>query len=218
MTPVIAEKIDARVNCAELFESIRPLLEKYPAEMRSPAIGGWALQSTNRSYKDGWSLDFCPYNGPKNRGPTWTPQSEAELKMQPVQEFVQPTEILTPAFANLLQELDSVGLNPRRARIIQLMPGASSVWHQDGSKRFYQARLHIPLVTNDGCFFETEDGRYHMAADGSYYFVHINKMHRVVNNGSTVRYHFVVHVWDQQGITQWHQYNPLNNDGETVHP
>lgn len=218
MTPLIAEKIDARVNCVELFNSVKPLLDTYPAAMRSPAIGGWALQSTNGSYKDGWSLDFCPFNGPGNQGPTWTPQNEEEKKLPPVQEFIKPTEILTPSFEKLLKGLDSLGLNPRRARIIRLMPGMSSVWHQDGSKRFYQTRLHIPLVTNEGCFFETEDGRYHMPADGNFYFVHINKMHRVVNNGNTIRYHFVVHAWDQNGITQWHRYDPLQNEGETVHP
>lgn len=218
MKPIIAEKIVARVNCQQLFKSVEPLLEKYPAVMRSPAIGGWALQSTNGSYKDGWSLDFCPFNGPDNRGPAWTPQNELERGLPSIQEFVKPTEVLTPEFSQLLLDLDRQGLHPRRARIIALMPGKSSVWHQDGSKRFYQTRLHIPLVTNEGCLFETEDGTYHMAADGNYYFVHINKPHRVMNNGSTIRYHFVVHVWDQKHITEWHRYDPLQNDGETVHP
>lgn len=218
MAPLIAEKIDARVNCLELFKSVEPLLVQFPAAMRSPSIGGWALQSSNGSYKDGWSLDFCPFNGPGNQGPTWTPQNEVESRMPSIQDFKLPTEVLTPQFSKLLETLQKQGLHPRRARIIQLMPGTSSVWHQDGSKKFYQVRLHIPLVTNDCCFFETQDGNYHMAPDGSYYFVHINKPHRVVNNGSTIRYHFVVHVWDQKKFTQWHQYDPSANEGETVHP
>lgn len=88
-----------------------------------------------------------------------------------------------------------MGLNPRGARIIRIKPGAKTVWHIDGSDRFYQVRVNIPLLTNDHCFFETEQGRYHMKADGALYFVHINKIHRAANFGETVRYQFVCHTY-----------------------
>ncbi len=37
-----------------------------------------------------------------------------------------------------------------------------------------------------------------MVDDGSCYWVHINRLRRVVNLGTTDRFHFVVNVWGQQ--------------------
>lgn len=216
--PLIAERVEAQVDTQNLWQSIKPLLEKYPAVHRSPAFGGWSLQSTNGSYKDGWSMDFCPYNGPENEGPTWTPRTEAELKIPTIQEYKRPTELMTASFTALFEQLESLGLNPRRGRIIKLAPRSATVWHQDGSSRFYQARIHIPLVTNKACFFETDKGVFHMPSDGAFYFVHINHMHRAVNDSDEDRYHFVAHIWDQKPITQFHQYRPKEHAGETVHP
>lgn len=218
MSQIVAERISAQVNNDELFVEASKLFNQYPSVQRSVAVGGWSLQSTNGTYQDGWSLDFCAYNGPQNRGPSWTPQDEIEKKMSTVQDCVRPTEMTIAPFSQLLQNLESQGLNPRRARIIKLAAGTSSVWHQDGVEKFYQVRLHIPLFTNSGCFFETVNGQYHMASDGAYYFVHINQKHRVVNSGTQDRYHFVCHVWDQKKITQHHQYNVEMNLGETFHP
>ena len=214
----IVERLIAKVNIAEIIDSLSPLFEKYPIVRRSQAVGGWALQSTNSSYKDGWTMDFCPYNGPRNIGPTWTPKTESEQSLPEIQKYVVPTELTTEPIKNLLADLETKGLNPRRARIIKLSANSSTVWHQDGSKIFYQCRLHIPLVTNEECFFETEDGRYHMRADGSIYFVHINRVHRVVNFGDKDRLHFLAHIWDQNEITSKHRYDANEFLGETVHP
>lgn len=215
--PPICEIIKDSIPVQDLFDELRPHLEKLPPFHRSPAFGGWALQSTNGSYQDGWTMDFCPFNGPANRGPSWHPRDPEEAKIPPIQDYVQPTEIQTPLLAALFTKLNQLGLNPRRARIIRLMPNSRTVWHQDGSPRIYQARLHIPLVTNPGCFFETDQGAQHMPADGSLYFVHINRFHRAVNNGDSIRYHFVCHIWDTRGITHHHRYDPSLCDFEAPH-
>lgn len=214
----IAERVEAQIDTQELIESVWPLLQKHPAVHRSPAFGGWSLQSTNGSYEDGWTLDFCPYNGPENMGPSWRAYSPEEEKLKTIQEYILPTQITSVPFSNLLQKLEDMGLNPRRGRIIKLKAHSATVWHQDGSTRFYQARIHIPLITNSECFFETDEGKHHMPADGGLYFVHINKMHRAVNNSAQDRYHFVAHVWDQKHITRFHQYRLENNLGESIHP
>lgn len=215
---MIAEKIFAQYNIAEILESIAPLMEKYKPVQRSRAVGGWALQSTNGSYTDGWTMDFCPYNGPNNIGPTWTPKNDNEENMNSIQSFIKDTELSTEPIKNLLKKITELGLNPRRARIIKLASNSSADWHIDGSKKFYQVRLHIPLITNEKCFFETEGGQYHMAADGSFYFVHINRRHRIFNTGDTDRLHFVTHVWDKKKITAHHQYDLEKNLGESPHP
>lgn len=214
----IAEKIELGVDIARLWESFQPILKSYPPTHRSPAFGGWALQGLkSATVSDGWSMDFCPFNGPGNRGPTWTPQTDLERGLSSIQDYVHPTPALTPEFAKLIEKLEELGLNPRRSRIIRLMPGSSTVWHQDGSKRIYQARIHIPLVTNLDCKFETDEGAYHMPADGSGYLVHINRMHRAYNHGDEIRYHFVSHIWDQKGVSRHHRYDPELYSGETIH-
>ncbi len=211
------EKIKANYDIADLIESVRSDFHKFPSVQRSPAVGGWAVQSTNGSYKDGWSHDFCPYNGPKNQGPFWQPRSMCEKALPDIQSYTWPTEVTTKPFIKLLTHLENLGLNPRRARVIKLTANSTCIWHQDGSPIYYQARIHIPLITNESCFFEVPDGQYHMQADGSFYFVHINRLHRVVNHGLQDRYHFVAHIWDQNQFTQNHQYSLEKNVGDSFH-
>lgn len=214
----IAEGIDFNLNLTGLLEELEQIKAEFPPIMRSQNVGGWALQGAKSpSYKEGWSFAFCPYNGPLNRGPTWTPQSEEERNSPPIQDYTIPTEAAKPQFRALLEHLEALGLNPRRARIILLKPNSTMVWHQDGSPRIYQTRLHIPLVTNENCFFENDSGKAFMPADGSGYLVPINNMHRAANLGDSIRYHFVAHVWDQRGLTQHHRYEASQCDFETVH-
>ncbi len=218
MNDSIAEKVNLGIDLKGLLEDLGEIMDRFPPVMRSQNVGGWALQGgKSDSIDEGWSFDFCPYNGPQNRGPSWTPISKQEKATATIQDYCRPTEAATPHFLALLNHLESLGLNPRRARIIILKPSSKMVWHQDGSPRIYQARLHIPLVTNPQCYFENEFGKVHMPADGSGYIVHINNMHRAINLGDSLRIHFVAHVWDQLGITQHHRYDPAKYDFETVH-
>ena len=217
MSAIVVDRLEAHLDISELLNSVIPLFDKYPPQYRSPAFGGWSLQSNTGSYSQGWTQDFVPYNGPNNLGPSWSPKSKLESGLHTVQNSMVPTEMMTEPFQKLIDKLEALHLNPRRARIVRIMPGNSTVWHIDGSSRFYQVRLCIPLLTNPHCFFENEQGRYHMKADGALYFTHINKMHRAANFGETERFQFICHVWDQDHITQFHRYDPAENPGESHH-
>lgn len=212
------EKIDARINVEEILRSIENLCTRYPSYQRSEAVGGWSVQSIYGSYTEGWPKVFCPYNGPNNMAPTWNPLNEYEKSLGSIQDFVNPTEFYSEPLWGLIKKIDAMGFNPRRARVIKLSAGASSVWHIDGSKKYYQVRLHLPLLTSSQCFFETDKGSYHMPADGSFYIVKINQNHRVVNHGSTDRLHFVSHIWDTNHTTKFHKYISNENIGESIHP
>lgn len=217
MNSIVVERIEANINVPELLDSVLPLFEKFAPQFQSPVFAGWSLQSNTGSYQQGWSGEFIPYNGPNNHGPSWHPQNEKEKTLFPVQDSKMPTEMMTKPFQNVIDRLEAMGLNPRRARIVRLMPGQSTLWHVDGSARFYQVRLNIPLQTNSDCFFETQQGRYHMKSDGALYFAHINQVHRAANFGKTERYHFICHAWDQRHVTQHHRYDPLLSSGESHH-
>lgn len=204
----------------DLWNEVKDFLEKNPPAVRSPAVSGWALQAPPGSENPihaGWEMDFCPYNGPLNRGPTWTPRDPNEAALKPIQDFDQNTAAMFPKMALLLNNLEARGLVMRRARIIRLAPGSTMKWHQDGSKFIYQARIHIPLKTNSSCFFESEFGQAHFPANGELHFVHINRPHRALNLGNEERYHFVAHVWDTNRFTKHHHYDWRLYDRETHH-
>lgn len=215
---VIAEKLKIKFDIASILDSARPLFSKFPSVQRSPAFGGWGLQSSNNSYTDGWAKTFTPYNGPNYKSPEWNPVTDYEKTLVSVQDYTKPTEFTTPPLEKLIHELGMIGFHPRKARIIKLSAKSSSIWHQDGSAKYYQVRLHIPLITNLNATFETDFGKIHLPADGSAYLVKINVNHRAVNDGDEDRYHFVSHVWDTQHITQFHKYDPELNNGESIHP
>jgi hypothetical protein len=214
------ETLPFGVDNIGLWREVEDFLHTHPPAVRSPAVSGWALQAPIGSINPihaGWEVDFCPYNGPGNLGPTWTPRDAEERALISIQNFDEPTEAMFPKMGKLIADFQSRGLVIRRARIIRLAPGANMKWHQDGSKFLYQARIHIPLKTNENCFFESEFGRAHFAPDGSLYFVHINRPHRATNEGSTDRFHMVAHVWDTKAFTKHHQYDWRFFDKETHH-
>jgi hypothetical protein len=70
--------------------------------------------------------------------------------------------------------------NVYRARIINLKPKTNYTYHQDPTKRF-----HIPLITNDSCFFIIDDKVIRYPADGNYYIVDTTKLHTAVNASSS---------------------------------
>lgn len=218
MDTIISEEIPLNINIKELCSELMPELQKFPIVKRSAAIGGWTLQSTNGSYLDGWSLDFCPYNGPENLGPSWNPLSPSEGLLNSIQNFVGPTELMTPFIQNLLKQLEQLGLNPPKAIVLKLSAKISSIWDIDGSKKYYQVRLHIPLITNEQCFYENEAGKIHLPANGSAFLVKVNQIHRVHNDGDTDPYHVVVNVWDTLHKTKYFQYKLDESSGESVHP
>lgn len=171
---------------------------------QSKAFGGWSVLSSNGSYQDGWHMGHQLYVPGLNQEDVLKNLKASGMK--PGSEYVLPTEICQGPMLEVIDKIRSFGLDPRRARVIQLTPGLSSSWHRDAPDHLYAVRLHIPIFTNEGCFFETETERAHLPADGHGYFLYVNRVHRVVNHGTTYRYHLVVDVIDHRGITQFHRY------------
>ena len=66
--------------------------------------------------------------------------------------------------------------NVYRARLMKLKPRSNYTYHQDYTKRF-----HIPLITNDKCFFVIDEKVIRYPADGNYYIVDTTKLHTAIN-------------------------------------
>ena len=76
--------------------------------------------------------------------------------------------------------------NVYRARLMKLKPRSNYTYHQDYTKRF-----HIPLITNDKCFFVIDEKVIRYPADGNYYIVDTTKLHTAINASTENRIHII---------------------------
>lgn len=154
---------------------------------------GWAVTSRDGTVADGVqqiSLD-----------PT-KPQPKNAL---PVRAAVQPTPLCQGPVKEVIEALRVLGLKPFRVRIMALVDNAAPMlWHRDSAKESW--RLHIPIVTNPGCFFDWKlDGgrvvRRHLPADGRAWLVRVDQIHRAVNEapGGGTRVHLLMGLLDTPG-------------------
>ncbi len=197
-------EIDSLKLRQQFEEEVRPL----PCVVRSRAVSGWSIQSQDGDYLKGLETGFLPNNGPSNRGPEWQPRTPEEQSLLTMQDFDRPTKLCTGYLRDIMNRIEDLGMNPRRARILRLGPQIESSWHVDGQPQVYSVRLHIPIITNRACFFNYHDESFHMAADGNGYIVKVNRLHMIHNKSDEERFHLVINIWDQLGKTRFHGYQP----------
>jgi hypothetical protein len=73
-----------------------------------------------------------------------------------------------------------------RTRVMRMPPQTCYTYHRD-----YTQRMHIPLITNERCFFVIDDEVSRYPADGSYYLINTTKKHTFVNASTEYRIHIV---------------------------
>jgi hypothetical protein len=88
-------------------------------------------------------------------------------------------------------------------RLMRLTAGSVIKEHTDYDLRFEEgkARLHVPVVTNDGVEFYLNGSRVVMAA-GECWYLRLSDPHRVVNRGETDRVHLVIDVKVNRWVTE----------------
>lgn len=69
-------------------------------------------------------------------------------------------------------------------------PNTCYNWHTDPGKICY----HIPLITNQGCWFIYEHRSFHMPATGEIYIVNNSRPHTFVNAGDSPRIHITFDI------------------------
>jgi hypothetical protein len=129
---------------------------------------GWAITSRDGSIHDG--IQHIPVS---SGGPL-------------AETAVQPTPLCKGPVEEALARLYAAGLRPFRVRVMALANhGFDMKFHCDAKREGW--RVHVPIVTNPGAFFEWRIGeetvRRHFPADGRAWFVRVDKMHRAVNEG-----------------------------------
>lgn len=105
----------------------------------------------------------------------------------------------------MIETIQRLGLNTHRARWTQIPPNCTTTWHRDTtSEDIYGVRLHIPVITNPGCAYETEEGSIHMPDDGSCYLIDVSRFHKAYNHGNENRIHIIMDVIDDAGVSKHH--------------
>lgn len=200
---MIAERWDLGLDIQRLQQHLKECVLDKEITKQSEAFGGWSVLSPDGDYRQGW------VQGHKLLKPETTEEEKAEIRKafgnKKIAEYTVETEICTGYLLEIVEMLRERQLSPCRARIIRLTAGLACSWHFDTTPNNYLVRLHIPIVTNPGCFFETPNEREHLPADGSAYFIFVNREHRVINHGTEDRYHLVIDVTDVAGVTQHHR-------------
>ena len=130
-------------------------------------------------------------SGGNVRGIYWTMPDTTnyeEQRLEPINESLY-TE-LCPEFKdtyveevyNLIKSKFKIG----RMRFLMKPPRTCLSWHRDP-----EMRLHIPIITNEGCKMVIEDTSFHMPADGSAYITDNTKYHNFFNGSEIERVHLV---------------------------
>lgn len=95
-------------------------------------------------------------------------------------DFVYP--LFDMPYTNAVMK--SLGMS--RTRVMRMKSKTCYSYHQDNSKR-----MHIPLITNEDCFFIIEDEVIRLPSDGNHYLIDTTKKHTFVNASFEERVHLV---------------------------
>jgi len=128
------------------------------------------------------------------RGLYWTKPdttNHEEQRLEPVKELLY-TE-LCPEFKDTYVEevynLISSKFKLGRVRFLMKPPRSCLSWHRDP-----EMRLHIPIITNEGCRMVIENTSFHMPSNGNGYITDNTKYHNFFNGSEFDRVHLVATV------------------------
>ena len=137
------------------------------------------------------------------RGLYWTKPdttNHEEQRLEPVKESLY-TEIC-PEFKDTYVEevynLISSKFKLGRVRFLMKPPRSCLSWHRDP-----EMRLHIPIITNEGCRMVIEDTSFHMPSNGNGYITDNTKYHNFFNGSEVDRVHLVATVLEHNCQMDW---------------
>ena len=130
--------------------------------------------------------------------PDTTNHEEQRLKKVPEHLYTE----ICPEFKDTYVEEVYNMINKRfkigRVRFLMKPPRTCLSWHRDP-----EMRLHIPIITNQGCIMVIENEAFHMPANGSAYLTDNTKYHNFFNGSEIERVHLVATVFGS-GLDEMH--------------
>lgn len=196
-------------DVAHLQRHLHEVILKVPATMQTQAFGGWSLLSRTGETEDGWGQGHLALKQTLSGATEYNIEEGNRLGLKDfISDYNLETPVCTGYMAEVMETIRNRDLNPRRARVSMLTPGFTTDLHVDNRPESYSVRLHIPIITNPECKFEYEDSSFHMPANGDGYLVKVNLPHRALNLGVKSRYHIIMDIFDFNGATVKHRFDP----------
>ena len=137
------------------------------------------------------------------RGLYWTKPdttNHEEQRLEKVEEHLY-TE-LCPEFKDTYVEevynLITSKFKLGRVRFLMKPPRSCLSWHRDP-----EMRLHIPIITNEGCRMVIQDTSFHMPSNGNGYITDNTKYHNFFNGSEFDRVHLVATVIEHNCQMDW---------------
>ena len=200
---MVSEEIPIDFNFQSLKEEFLSVQNNFSPVMITPKFGGWSVTSSTGSYQDGWVAgeEFEE----DQAGPNFDMDRILKKKQfKGINEYRKPTECCGSEARSLIAKIENLGLFPCRVRYMLMKAGGGTNYHRDCPDDVYAVRLHIPIITNENCFFKTESESQHLLA-GHSYLLKVNRLHQAVNQGQQDRVHLICDVYDMKGISQFHK-------------
>lgn len=204
---MIAEKLEVRFDIKRLQNYFNTQVKTFEPVFQNEMFGGWSILSTSGDYRDGFQQPhpFYFYNQASGKYELDYERAHREIGFTWPEMHVNLTQVGTDYITEVIEIIRRLGLKPHRARWTWIPPNSTTTWHRDVWESSYGVRLHIPVITNPECLFETEEGSVHMPADGSCYLVAVNCLHKAYNHGNEDRVHIIMDVIDDVGLSQYHR-------------
>ncbi len=178
---------ELKFDILKLRNDLNKILES--KKFNSPGVTHFGAISLNQVPNDENSI-----KGNNIRGKYWTIADETgkEVSRDIDIDESKYTE-LVPEFKNtyfgevykVLSEKFKLG----RVRLLLKEPRSTLSWHKDP-----ECRLHVPIITNQGCSMVIENVAKHLPADGSVWITNNTKYHNFFNGGEQARVHLVACV------------------------
>jgi len=140
--------------------------------------------------------DVNSINGNNIRGKYWTIADESG------KEVSRDVDIDESKYTQLLPEFEKTYFKEvyetlckrfklGRVRLLLKEPRSTLSWHKDP-----ECRLHVPIITSQGCSMVIENVAKHLPADGKVWITNNTKYHNFFNGGEQSRIHLVACVLD----------------------
>ena len=128
------------------------------------------------------------------RGLYWTMPDTTnfeEQRLEPVKEssYTELCPEFKDTYVEEVYKLITSKYKLGRVRFLMKPPRTCLSWHRDPEKR-----LHIPIITNEGCKMVIEDTAFHMPSNGNGYITDNTKYHNFFNGSEIERVHLVATV------------------------
>ena len=170
-----------------LIDSDYKLLGNFPVEILQPMINlnvDWTAPDFDRNGKDFYARTVrVPYGIRQEPFQEQTPAIKQVLDafwpVDQVMHKLYPDHVFIKCEINYVAPHEDVGIHIDFCW-----------WHE------HSHRIHVPVVTNDDCYFVVENRPHHFEV-GKYYEINNRLFHSAINHGKTGRIHLVFDIMDK---------------------